>query len=208
MDYAYTYADPSKLYLNVTNRCSNRCGFCVRNAAEGLGGKHLWGGQEPDEEAMTQAIARSGGAAAFSEIIWCGFGEPTYRLDLIVALSPRFRQEGCRVRLNTNGHANLIHGRDVLPDLGEAIDEVSVSLNAPTCKRYLELCQPLPAPATGAPAVPPEAYWEIMIDFLRRAPAHIATVQASVVGFALTNNEVEASRDLAASLGVTRFRVR
>jgi TatD DNase family protein len=208
MDYAYTYGDPRRLYLNVTNRCSNRCAFCVRNSTPGLGGRQLWGGPEPETAALWNSVEECGGPQAFSEIVWCGFGEPTYRLDLILGLSPRFRGAGSRVRLNTNGHACLIHGRDVLPELGRVIDEVSVSLNAPTAARYLQLCRPLPSVDPGKPPVPPEAFWDATCDFLRRAPAFVAVVQASVVGSALIPGEVEESRALALSLGVGKFRVR
>lgn len=221
MDFAYTYGDPLRLYLNVTNRCTNRCSFCVRNGVEGLGGKHLWGGEEPDRAALEETIRSLGGARAFAEFVWCGFGEPTFRLDLILGLSPLFRRAGAKVRLNTNGHGCLIHGRDILPELGPVLDEVSVSLNAPTKERYLDLCRPMippppradetaqPAPGTAqqAPA-DPGAAWEATIDFLRQAPDHVPRVQASVVGFTLSKDEIGASRALAASLGVTRFRVR
>jgi TatD DNase family protein len=208
MDYAYTYGDASRLYLNVTNRCSARCLFCVRNHSRGLGGHELWGGGEPDCDTLLQTVEQLGGPEAFPEIVWCGFGEPTYRLDLILELSPLFRRRGSRVRLNTNGHANLIHQRDVWPELGPVLDEVSVSLNAPTLDRYLELCRPLPSPAPGLPALPPESYWEAVLDFLRRAPLFVPSVQASVVGSALSPKECEAARVLALSLGIQRFRVR
>jgi len=214
MDLAYTYRDPTRLYLNATNRCTNRCSFCVRFRVDGLGGAVLRGEAEPDLEGLLAAVEGLGGPAAYREIIWCGFGEPTFRLDLIVAAAPRLRIGQARIRLNTNGHACLIHGRDVLPELSGAVDEVSVSLNAPSCARYLELCRPtsealpggIPRP-TGA-STGDERFWHATVEFLRRAPACFDRVQASVVGIALSAEEIEETRELALSLGAHRFRVR
>ncbi len=197
MEYSYTYGDPRRIYLNVTNRCTNRCSFCVRFRTEGLGGSILWGDTEPDLRALQSSMEARGGPEYFEEFVWCGFGEPTFRADLIAAAAPWLRRGGAKIRLNTNGHACLIHCRDILPELSCAVDEVSVSLNAPNRRRYLELCRPNL-----------EGAWEALLEFLSRAPAHFKGVQASVVGSALSNDEIEQSRDLALSVGVKRFRVR
>ena len=191
------YGDPRRLYLNVTNRCTNRCSFCVRQRTNGLSDSILWGGEEPDLQALQHAIEERGGPEHFDEFIWCGFGEPTFRLDLITALAPWLRRGGAKIRLNTNGHACLIHGRDVLPELARAVDEVSVSLNAPDRASYLDLCRP-----------DLEHSWESMLDFLSRAPDHFRSVQASVVGSALSDGDIQRCRDLALSVGVIKFRVR
>lgn len=210
MEYAYIYGDPGRLYLNVTNRCTNRCSFCVRNYSRGLGGAVLWGGAEPDLSQLQESVLKRGPLEKIVEFIWCGFGEPTYRLDLITAASPWLRSHGAKIRLNTNGHACLIHGRDVLEELSRAVDEVSVSLNAPNLQKYLELCLPdsrsIADPGSAGPA--PESFWQAMLDFLMRAPSFFERVQASVVGFVLTEEEIEQCRTLAYSLGVRNFRVR
>jgi TatD family-associated radical SAM protein len=197
MDYAYTYGDPRRVYLNVTNRCTNRCSFCVRNYSKGLGGAALWGGEEPGLEELRNAVLAKGRFSEISEFIWCGFGEPTFRLDLIVDLASWLRSAGARIRLNTNGHACLIHDRDILPELSEAVDEVSISLNAPDPLKYRELCCPQHSAA-----------WDSMLDFLSRSPAFFKSVQASVVGFVLTDEEATKCRALALSFGIERFRVR
>lgn len=212
MDYAYRYASPDTIYLNATNRCTNHCSFCVRNLTEGFGEAILWGEEgeaEPDLGMIERAVGAQGSLASFREFVWCGYGEPTFRLDLIVAAAPWLRSRGARIRLNTNGHACLIHGRDVIPELAQAVDEVSISLNAPNRERYVELCRPV---RHALPAFPvddlPVRVWEGVIDFLRRAPSFFRDVQASVVGHALRREEIEESRALARSLGIERFRVR
>ncbi|HSN57221.1 MAG TPA: TatD family nuclease-associated radical SAM protein [Candidatus Sulfomarinibacteraceae bacterium] len=209
MDWAYRFRDPETLYLNVTNRCTNRCTFCVRARTPRLGDGLLAGGPEPKLDELLAAVDARGGAASFREIVWCGYGEPTLRLDLILAASPRFREAGATVRLNTNGHACLIHGRDVLPELGRVVDRVNVSLNAPSEARYVELCRPDPSVASGVEPPPaPGAFWHAMLDFLARAPSHIGHVQASVVGGTLDPAEIERCRELAAELAGAPLRVR
>jgi len=204
MDYAYHYGDVRKLYLNATNRCTNRCSFCVRYRTEGLGGAVLWGGEEPDLGMLQRAVGAHGPLESFREFIWCGFGEPTFRLDLIREAAPWLRSRGAKIRLNTNGHACLIHGRDVLPELAQAADEVSISLNAPGCERYLALCRP----GGDMLETPPRMFWEGMNDFLSRAPFYFEHTHASVVGSVLNRDEIEQCRSLAASRGVRQLRVR
>jgi TatD DNase family protein len=210
MEYAYIYGDADRLYLNVTNRCTNRCSFCIRNGTRGLGGAILWGGEEPDFEKLQAAVLARGSLDHFREIVWCGYGEPTFRLSLIRQAASWLRSGGATIRLNTNGHACLIHGDGALVELAQAVDHVSVSLNAPNCRRYLELCRPDPGayPNTAGHGAPEELAWEAMLDFLSRAPAHFKSVQASVVGSALQSDEIESCRRLAHSLGITQFRVR
>ena len=210
MDYAYGYGDRENLYLNATNRCANRCTFCIRYSAAEFGAAELWGNHEPDFPMLQNAILRHGKLEEFKEFIWCGYGEPTFRLDLIAEAASWLRRHGAGVRLNTNGHACLIHGRDVISELGGAVDAVSVSLNAPNAARYLELCRPDPDmfPEPGIIIADPEVTWRAMLDFLQRAPEYFSQVQASVVGFALSPVEIEQSRELAISLGIKKFRVR
>ena len=210
MDYAYRYGDRGRLYLNATNRCANRCVFCIRNRAGTFGAAELWGDHEPDFSMLQNAILQHGNLEDFTEFIWCGYGEPTFRLDLIAQAASWLRGRGANIRLNTNGQACLIHGRDVLPELGGAVDVVSVSLNAPTAARYLELCRPDPDafPDPGKIRAAPEIVWEAMLDFLHRAPEYFKMVQASVTGCSLTSKEIEQSRELAFSLGIKKFRIR
>jgi TatD family-associated radical SAM protein len=182
----------------------------VRYRKDGLGGAVLWGGEEPDFPMLQAAVQRLGAFEEWREFIWCGYGEPTFRLDLILEAGPWLRSRGAKIRINTNGHACVIHGSDVMSDLSQVVDEASISLNAPNQRRYLELCRPdihsFPNPS-GA-SISPSMLWDGTIDFLARSPDYFRNVQASVVGFTLTGEEIEQSRSLARSLGVKRFRVR
>jgi TatD DNase family protein len=175
-----------------------------------LGGAILSGDEEPDLPMLQTAVQSYGAIDNFSEFIWCGYGEPTFRLDLIKDSASWLRSCGAKIRLNTNGHACLIHGRDVLAELAPAVDRVSVSLNAPDARRYEELCPPdlNVFPNQEALAETPEHHWDAMIDFLFRAPAFFENVQASVVGHVLTADEIDRCRSLAHSLGIRQFRVR
>lgn len=208
MDWTYQYRDPEKLYLNVTNRCTNACTFCVRSRTARLGDGMLLGDGEPSFDELIDAIEDRGGPESYREIVWCGYGEPTLRLDLILLTSPIFQAAGAKVRLNTNGHACLIHGRDVLPELGEVIDRVNVSLNAPSAGRYIELCNPDPTSIHSLPSPSPITFWETTLDFLTRAPAHIAEVQASVVGHTLNDDEIDRCRTLIQEIGGVSLRIR
>jgi TatD DNase family protein len=210
MDYAYRFCDARKLYLNVTNRCTNRCSFCVRYRTQGLAGAILWGKEEPDFSMLQAAIKIHGSIEEFDEFVWCGYGEPTFRLDLIKEAAPWLRSKGAKIRLDTNGHACLIHRRDVLAELSQALDSVSISMNAPNCRRYLELCRSDASvfDNAGFSVSTPVIFWDEMLDFLFRSPVYFEYVQASVVGWALSQEEIEQSRSLARSLGVKHFRVR
>ena len=209
MDFAYTYGREDRIYLNVTNRCTNRCSFCIARRTGGLGASVLRGGEEPDREALLAAWRRLARGRPAREAIWCGFGEPTFRLDLILQVSPILRAEGAAVRLNTNGHGCLIQGRDILPELGRTVDRVNVSLNAPDEKTYLDLCRPrAEAPAADSGPIAPAEFWRATVDFLARAPHHFARVQASVVAGVLSREQIEACRRLAADLGAHTFRAR
>jgi len=208
MEYAYRYGDPRRLYLNVTNRCTNSCYFCIRYHARGLGGAILWDGPEPDMPLLQRAVRKHGGPENFDEIVWCGFGEPTYRIDLILEVAEWLRRGGAKIRLNTNGHACLIHGRDVLAELAAVVDVVSVSMNAPDCQRYLKLCVPDPGSVLTDYVPMPEDFWKAAHDFLVRSPEYFREVQASVVGSTLSAQEIDQCRVLVSSLGIDQFQVR
>jgi len=181
------YMIRNSLYLNVTNRCSNRCSFCPKFEEFTVKGHELKLSHEPD---FTEVMAAVDAAADFLEVVFCGYGEPLIRLDLVKEVAAELKRRGMRVRINTDGQANLVHGRNILPELAGLVDALSVSLNAADPETYQKLCN-TPFGASGFQGV---------CDFLREAPRHIPQVTASAV--ALPGLDVEKVRELAQTLGV------
>ena len=140
MKDTYTYQIGNNLYINLTNRCSNRCTFCVRDGHETYEGYALWlKGKEPTAE---QIILEIGEPKKYHEIVFCGFGEPTYRLETMLEIATWVRQNGGKTRLNTNGHGSAINKKNIAPLLKGTLDGVNISLNAPDAKSYELLCRP------------------------------------------------------------------
>ena len=198
-----TYEYEGALYVNLTNKCNCACVFCLRQGkAEGsiYTQDSLWLEREPTrQEALDSFLGRD--VCAYREIVFCGYGEPTYRLDdllwLVDRLKERFGERLPPVRINTNGHANLIHGRDVCPELKGRIDTLSISLNAADAAGYVALCRP----AQG------EAAYQAMLDFAKEAKDYVPRVVMTVVDKDKTRSEIETCRQTAARLGV-ELRVR
>ena len=188
---AYRIRD--SLYLNITNRCSNRCSFCAKFDDFTVKGHNLLLDGEPSFEEVMSAVGQPD--AEINEVVFCGYGEPLIRLDLVKRVAAELKQRGHRIRVNTDGQANLVHGRNVLPELAGLVDCVSVSLNAPDAATYGELCS-TPFGAAGFVAV---------CDFIRAARQHVPLVVASAV--TVPGVDIGACRKLAESLGA-EFRVR
>jgi len=134
-----------RLYLNITNRCPNRCYFCIRNFADGVGGFNLRLKREPAVSEVIKALEEVMNRRFWAEVVFCGFGEPTERLDCILEVSRWLKRYfNIQVRLDTNGQGYLLNeGREVLRELKEAgVDKVSVSLNAHNEETYNAVCRP------------------------------------------------------------------
>ncbi|HSR10528.1 MAG TPA: TatD family hydrolase [Thermodesulfobacteriota bacterium] len=187
------YRIRDSLYLNVTNRCSNRCAFCWKNHSYVVKGHDLELAREPGRDDLLRAI---GDPAPYKEVVFCGFGEPLLRLDLVKDVAGELKKRGVKIRIDTDGQANLVYGRNILPELKGFVDSVSVSLNAENAEKYQRICRS-PFGEKG---------FEGVLDFLREAKKVIPDVTATVVG--MPGIDVEASRKLAEDeLGV-KFRVR
>ncbi len=135
----YAYELDGKLYINLTNRCSNDCSFCVRNGKDSYFGNKLWLSKEPSSEEVLAQIPQMD----YDEVVFCGFGEPTFRLKEIVEIGTELKKRGYLVRLDTNGQGNLINGRDITEGLAKAVDKVNVSLNECSAERYFDVCRPV-----------------------------------------------------------------
>jgi TatD family-associated radical SAM protein len=135
----YVYIYQNKLYLNITNRCSNRCKFCIRKGRQGVGKNDLWLKKEPDFNDMVKAL-EGYDLKKYNEVTFCGFGEPVYNLETLLKTAEFLKSKGCIVRLNTNGQGNLIHGRNIVPELSKVIDVISISLNSSDGVKYQNIC--------------------------------------------------------------------
>lgn len=196
-----TYEYGSNLYVNTTNRCDFNCNFCLRrnNGGEGNAQTHqLWLRREPTREEILADI-ESRDLSKYRQLVFCGYGEPSYRIDDIAWVIDRLQQDGRRtlpVRMDTNGTGCLIHGRDICPQFAGRFDVVSVSLNEDTEEKYDALCHP----------ALPGAY-EAMKAFTREVHRYVPTVQMTVVD-TIPPEAIERCRHLCEDeLGAT-FRVR
>ncbi|MBI5327634.1 MAG: YchF/TatD family DNA exonuclease [Deltaproteobacteria bacterium] len=197
------YPIRNSLYLNITNRCTNYCTFCAKHAPAGfkrgsndytVKGHYLRLKQEPVFLDVIMAVGDRP-AEKYNEIVFCGFGEPLIRLDLVKEVGLFLKKQGCKIRIDTDGLANLVHERNILPEL-KFVDTISVSLNAPDSATYQKLIK-TPFGDKAFPAI---------VWFLKEAKKHISTVVATVV--AVPELDIEPCRKLAEDeLGVG-FRVR
>ena len=137
----------NSLYLNITNRCSNDCWFCFRNFKQGVGGFNLKLEREPTTAEVKAELEAALGLRRWGEVVFCGFGEPTARLDVLLEVA-RWTRKRCggsvSIRVDTNGHGYVLNeGRDVAQELGDAgVSSVSVSLNGHDEASYAENCRP------------------------------------------------------------------
>jgi TatD DNase family protein len=187
------YPIRNSLYLNVTSRCSNRCTFCTRESSPIVKGHDLQLDREPSAR---EVLAAAGDVSAYDEVVFCGFGEPLLRWDVVREIARGLKDRGARVRINTNGQARLFLGRDILPEMAGVVDALSVSLNAQDAAHYMKICRP----EAG------ESAYEAVKAFIREARTFVPSVTASVV--ALPGVDVEACRRIAEQELGAAFRVR
>lgn len=186
------YVFESKLYINLTNQCPNCCDFCLRqNSSGSLYANNLWyqGGEPTKEEIWSQLQARD--LHQYLEIVFCGYGEPACRWDDMMWLCDKIRADGSHfIRINTNGLANLLTGRNAALELDGRVDAVSVSLNASTPEGYDRVCHS----SFGLRALP------AIIRFTATAVLNVPHVRMTVVS-TMPKAEQEDCRKLAESVG-------
>jgi len=187
------YRIENKLYINLTNKCSNNCSFCVRNTHEGVEGYYLWLKNEPSAEEIIKQLEK---AEAYDEVVFCGFGEPLYKLEVILEVADHVKKQGKKTRLNTNGQAGLIIGEGVAQMLKGKINKVNISLNSTDAKKYAEICNPIYG----------EAAYEDMLKFASECVKVGIDTVLSVVEI-IGEEEIEKAREIASSVG-GRLRVR
>ena len=195
-----TYPYKSGLYVNLTNRCPCACVFCLRQYAPSVTGSgSLWLEHEPSEEEVIASLD-SRRLNEYDGVVFCGYGEPTERLDVLLAAARHVKGvcPGKKVRINTNGLADLICGEPTAQKLKGLVDTVSISLNSPDPDEYLRLCRP----KFGIGS------WQAMLDYARSCKGYVPDVVLTIVGSPVTTPEVQAKcRAIADGIGV-RLRIR
>ena len=187
MKDTYVYELDGNLYINLTNRCSNDCKFCVRNGKTSYYGHKLWLSSEPSAQDVIKAIKDKN----YGEVVFCGFGEPTFRVREIIEIATNLKSRGYTVRLNTNGHGNLINGEDITVKFKGIIDRVNVSLNAPTQEEYFDVCRPVFG----------ENAFDALIDFAKKCKENGVEVNFSVVD-CIGEKKVNKCKKLAQQAGI------
>ncbi|MBO5343289.1 MAG: TIGR04100 family radical SAM protein [Ruminococcus sp.] len=193
-----SYEVGNNLYLNLTNQCPCACTFCIRNNSDGAyGSDPLWLEHEPTMEEIRADLSKRD-LSAYNEVIFCGFGEPTCRLDALLETAKWLKSncETVKFRLNTNGLGDLVNNRPIAEELCEIIDTISISLNAGTKDEYMKVTRPKYENAW-------EAMHKFTADCVKTGKSHVVMSVVDVI----PPEQIEASRKVAQSLGAV-LRVR
>ena len=186
------YKFEGKMYINITNGCPCRCVFCLRDNGDSIkDNDSLWLEHEPSYEeiiAAYEAFDKSG----ISDAVFCGYGEPTVRADMMVRVAQYIKENSdMRIRLNSNGLVKLIHPDFDITSLNGLIDSVSISLNAPDACRYNEVTRP----SFG------EKSFDVMLDFAREMKNICGNVAFTVVDI-ISEDEISRCQSLADGMGI------
>lgn len=192
-----TYELGKSLYINITNRCTNNCLFCIRNISEGVGsGENLWLEREPTVDEVIEDI-QSRDISQYDEFVFCGYGEPMMRAYDIIEICKRLKEKyALPIRINTNGHANLVCGKDITPQLEGLVDAVSISMNAKDNQAYQAICRSKYG----------ERAYAAMLDFAVRCKEHIPKVVLTVVNL-ISGEDIRYCQEIAQRIGID-FRIR
>ncbi|MGN0038247.1 MAG: TatD family nuclease-associated radical SAM protein [Coriobacteriales bacterium] len=202
-DQTIVYPVYNGLYVNLTNRCSCACTFCIRQTASGVGidgnggRNNLWLDHEPGCDEVIAAIEDQD-MSRYQELVFCGYGEPTCAFDTLKQVAAEFkRRYELPVRVNTNGQGSLINGRNIAPEFEGIVDTVSISLNTSSPERYQELV----LSSFGEQAFP------AMLEFAREVRRYVPNVVMSTVGTTITPEDEQRCQQICDELGV-RYRIR
>lgn len=187
----YVYEIDGKDYINLTNKCTNACTFCVRNHQDGVDGYKLWLKKEPAAQEVVDILAKNK-----RDVVFCGFGEPTTRIDALCEIADFVKSYGGNVRINTNGHGNAYNKKDIVPMLKGRVDTLSISLNGSDGEKYQAVCK----------SVYGEKGFDYTLDFARESAKAGIEVILSVVSI-IGDEETEKCRKIAKNAGA-KFRVR
>ena len=186
------YPIRNSLYVNITNLCCCKCVFCIRNITDSVGGSDsLWLDHEPTMDELKEELEKFD-LDDYEEVVFCGYGEPLMRINEVVEFANYVKsKKNIKTRVNTNGLADLIHKKKTAELLKDAIDAISISLNAPNEEVYLKVTQP----AFGIKS------FDAMLQFAKDCKDCVKEVCFSVVD-EISYEEIQQSQELADSLGI------
>lgn len=192
------YEVHNNLYVNLTNKCPCACTFCLRQTKDHMENSgSLWLKEEPTLEQIIDDFSNFN-MNKYGEVVFCGFGEPTERIDVILQVARFIKDKyNKKIRINTNGLGNLINERDITPELEGLIDTVSISLNTPNKERYYELTRS----RFGIES------FDAMLDFAKKASKFVPDVVLTTVETTITKEEEKECQSICDKLGV-RYRIR
>lgn len=193
-----TYPVKNGIYVNITNRCPCACTFCLRKNGDSIfGSDPLWLDREPTVKEICESID-GWDLSKYDEVVFCGYGEPTERLDDLVEVAKYIKSKSdIKIRINTNGLADLIWGEKTAPKLKGLIDTVSVSLNTTNKEDYLKIVRP----KFGIDS------YDAMLSFTKDCTEYVTNVVMTVVDVVTTKEEQEICKKICESVGAT-LRVR
>lgn len=192
------YRVHNNLYVNITNKCPYSCTFCLRQTMDRIGeSDRLWLEREPSVEEIKKEFERFD-MSKFNEVVFCGFGEPTERFDVIKEIAAFVKEKyGNKTRINTNGVGSLINERDIAPELEGIIDTVSISLNHPVKEEYLKLVRS----RFG------EQSYDAMLSFARECVKYVPNTVMTTVDTTITKEEEAECKQICEEIGAT-YRIR
>ena len=193
-----TYPVNKGLYINMTNRCPCSCTFCLRHNADGVyGSDSLWLDREPTVQEVCDSVD-TWDLSYISEVVFCGYGEPTERLEDLLLVAKHIKAKGSiPIRINTNGLADLIWEKQTAPELKGLVDTVSISLNTSSKEDYLKVVRP----KFGAQS------YDALLRFAKDCTANVPNVVMTVVDVVTSKEEQEQCRIICEGIGA-KLRVR
>lgn len=197
MSNILVYELDKKIYINLTNRCTNECIFCLRQDKDDVCGQELW--LDSEDFTAEDVIDQLKNFELSNEVIFCGYGEPMLKFEILRQIASYIKENytHIKIRVNTNGHANFIYKKNVVPELKGLVDEFSVSLNGTTSEEYDELSQPKFE----------NAYEEVKKFIKSSSDAGISTIASVVDGYKGRRLDITRCEIIANELGA-KLRVR
>jgi len=193
-DEVLAYELHGNIYLNITYHCTLRCGFCPKfNGTWQVQGYDLLIKREPTAAEVLEAV---GDVTRYKQVVFCGLGEPTLRLEVLLEVARELKAQGASIRINTDGLASLVHKRDVTPELAGLVDALSISMNAQNEAVYIQHTRPK---LDGA--------YDAMLDFAKRAKQYVPEVSLTAIN-GLEGVDVVACREIAEQQVGIEFRQR